>query len=992
MARRVASPRFVGREQELGTLAEALARAEAGTSTAVIVGGESGVGKSRLVAELAAGAAARGVRVLSGDCVDLGDAELPYAPVVAALRSLARDLEGAELEDVLGPSVADLAPLLPELLTAGTAPAAGALGQARLFEALLGVLRRVAERAPLVLVVEDLHWADRSTRELLAFLLRNARGERLLLIATFRTDELHRRHPLRPFLAEAERTLGVERLDVPRFTRDEIAAQLEGILDAAPEAALVDELFHRAEGNAFFTEELAAVAERDGSRRLPETVRDALMLRVEALSDTTQSVLRVAAAAGGHVGHDLLAAAAGIDDEALVAAVRQAVAHNVLLAEPGGEGYAFRHALMREAVYDDLLPGERAPLHAGLAAALEQDPSRSVSGRGVAAELAFHWYAAHELRAALHASVRAGLDAERLPAYAEANAHFERAAELWGAVADHGPVEGLSLVDVTRRAAEAAHLSADSERSVGLARRALALVDAAVDPTTAALIEERLGRYLWVRGHAAEALEAYRSAVQRLPEEPPSAERALVLGAEAHVLLLLNRMTEARPRAEQALRVARAVGAREQEGQILATLGGLMSRDADPAAGIGPLREAMEIAEELGDLEQLMRGYVNLGHVLDLSGATAEAVDVALEGFERASGHHLVLGAWLLAAEAAGRLLRLGRWDEVEALFERLAGAPLSGHPGGSLLQSRAELATLRGDLDAAERDLGEADRMLRDAIGSMWTAPVAVSRAELALRRGSPEQARAAVERELDGHGGEEDVFTMSPLLAIGARAEAEIAARARALGDGAGEQEAVARARDLAQRSERLVREGPPFVDAPLHRDVCVLEAERAAGTADPDAWQRVAGRWDELERPYAAAYCWWRAADGALAGGGGRGAAQPALRRAYATALRLAAAPLAADAESLARRARIDLTEAPPAEPPVPDADTAGLTPRELDVLRLLAAGHTNREIGELLFISEKTASVHVSRILAKLDARGRVEAAGVAHRLGLLEDTA
>jgi predicted ATPase len=259
VARRVSSPVFVGRGEELEALGAALARAEAAETAVAFVGGESGVGKSRLVAEFERRARAAGAQVLVGACVDLGDAELPYAPLVAALRAFARGLDAAELAELAGPDRNALARLLPEL---GAADAANGetdpLAQARLFEALLGLLARLGRRAPLVLVVEDLHWADPSTRGFLAFLVRNASREPLVLVATYRSDELHRRHPLRPFLADVERAPGVERLELAPFSHEELAAQLEGILEAAPEPRLVEELYERSQGNAFFAEELLA--------------------------------------------------------------------------------------------------------------------------------------------------------------------------------------------------------------------------------------------------------------------------------------------------------------------------------------------------------------------------------------------------------------------------------------------------------------------------------------------------------------------------------------------------------------------------------------------------------------------------------------------------------------------------------------------------------------------------------------------------------------
>jgi predicted ATPase len=218
MAERVSSPTFVGRTEELRRLEAALERAGAGEPAITLLGGEAGVGKTRLVGELAARAEKAGARVLVGGCIELGDGALPYAPIVEALRHLPRTLDPASLRALAGPAHAELAGLLPELGDGppglGDPQGMAGHGQARLFELVLGMLDRLGREQPLLLVVEDLHWADRSTRDLLAFLVRNLRAGRVLLVATYRSDELHRRHPLRPFLAELARSGRADRVEL----------------------------------------------------------------------------------------------------------------------------------------------------------------------------------------------------------------------------------------------------------------------------------------------------------------------------------------------------------------------------------------------------------------------------------------------------------------------------------------------------------------------------------------------------------------------------------------------------------------------------------------------------------------------------------------------------------------------------------------------------------------------------------------------------------
>jgi predicted ATPase len=345
-------------------------------------------------------------------------------------------------------------------------------------------------------VIEDLHWADPSTRDFLVLLVRSARTESLCLIATYRSDELHRRHPLRPVLAEVARVPGVQRLELARFTRDEVAEQLAGILDGPPDAGLTDRLYARAQGNALYTEELLA-ASADGAGGLPATLRDALLTRFERLPSAAQEVLRVAAVAERPLTHALLEAACPLPAAELLAGAREAVAHQLLV--PGPEGtYAFRHALVGEAIYEDLLPGERTVLHAALGEAIERDPSLlgDVSPATLPAELACHWHGAHDLPRALGASVAAGVEARRVHAHGEALRHFERALATWDRVPDAAERAGMPRSGVLRAAAAAANDGFESARSVALQREALGDAPARADPGELARMHAELAHYL----------------------------------------------------------------------------------------------------------------------------------------------------------------------------------------------------------------------------------------------------------------------------------------------------------------------------------------------------------------------------------------------------------------------------------------------------------------------------------------------------------------
>ncbi len=470
---------------ELTAIERALASAVAGAPIHQLVAGEAGVGKSRLVAEVAALASARGMRVLTGGCADIGHGGVPYGPIVEALRTLARTLDPGDLEVVTGSARGDLARLVPSLGIGGVDDAREQTEtlQPRLLDAILGVLQRLAEIQPVVFVVEDLHWADPATRETISFLIRQLRTDRVVLIMTFRSDELHRRHPLLPWLAELDRSGQVERLDLERLDATTTRELLAAILDESPSADLVEQIHRRSDGNPFFVEELLGAGTDAEGGRLPPTLREVLLARIVALPECAQTVIGVAAVAGGRVDHDLLAHVAGLADEDLLDGLREAVGSQILVAgtaadEVAGD-YGFRHALLQEAAYDDLLPGERQRLHRGFAEALAaRGPGSGAIAAGHWGELAYHWSAARDERQAFEASVRAGEAAARAFAFADARRHDERALESWAMVEGPEALAGIDRVELLGRAAEAAWLSGDARRCVALRREAVASLGA----------------------------------------------------------------------------------------------------------------------------------------------------------------------------------------------------------------------------------------------------------------------------------------------------------------------------------------------------------------------------------------------------------------------------------------------------------------------------------------------------------------------------------
>ena len=739
-------PSFISREAELARLHDVIASAAAGRPRTVVIGGDAGVGKTRLLREALSGADAR---VLSGGCVDVAEDSLPYAPFAEALRGLADELE----PDSEG------APL-------------SATAQARMYERLLGLLRRLGEDAPVVLALEDLHWADRSTRDLLRFLAGNLRTERLAIFATYRADDLHRGHPLRTLLAELERGGAAERLHLRPFTRAEVADQMAALLGDPPAPAFVTEVFERAEGNAFCVEQLVATSLEDGGRRLPILLEDILHARFARLSAPAERLLGVVAAGGPRVREALIAAVCGLDDGERDESLRSAVDHQILAVE--GDTYVFRHALLREAAYGTLLPGERHRLHAAYGAALEARPELTGDG-ALHAELARHWHAAGAPGPALAASVAAAAAAERRHGFAEASAHYARALEVWDRVDGPATAAELTRVGLLRRAAEVANLAGESARAASLIRTALEEIDLDLVPDVAGELHERLGRYLWAAGDSEAATGAYEHAVRLVPAEPPSRARARVLAAWGQAQMLLARYEASRASCEDAIAIARSVGARAEEGHALNTLGVDLACLGRPDAAVEHLSAARAIAEEVGDLDDLARAYLNLAEILAAPlDRTDEAVRVAREGVAlcEAVGLDADYGVSLRAI-AAATLFETGRWDEAEALVAEASERSPIECAAIDLHLAGAKVSIGRGAFDAADRHLAAVGELMTNTRDPQYMGPLAARTAELALWRRRPHDALAAA---LDGLERVDDCWYAAPLVWLGIRAAADL------------------------------------------------------------------------------------------------------------------------------------------------------------------------------------------------------------------------
>jgi len=961
---------LVGRDTEMARLRALLDDAAAGHAVTALVGGDAGVGKSRLVAEVMTVAEGEGFTVLCGQCAEIGDS-VPYLPFADAFRTAPARVE----------QVVKARPVLARLLPDGGEPPQGAepsgMAGQQMFGAVLGALAELAATSPVLLVLEDLHWADATTRLLVTFLARMLRRERVAIIGTYRTDDLHRRHPLGEVVAELGRLPSVTLLELGPLAAAALAEHLSSLPKGPSRlsTALLGSLVERAEGNAYYAEELLA-ASSGSPGTLPFGLAALLLARVARVSDAAQQVLRAAAVAGRRANDQLVLAVSGLDEATYTAAVRELVAHQLLVPD-GPDGYRFRHALLREAVYGDLLPGERTRLHGRFAALLADVP-------GAAAELAYHSLTGHDVPGALAASVRAGEEAERIGAPAEAHRHYDQALELWDRVADAEKLAGLSRGDLGLKSAAAAAASGDVPRAIHLLRhvRAAALAGEAT-ARFRTRVGERLAFYLLQSdepGWADEALQVITETVEQAPAEPPSPARARAMATCAMAWMGVEDIATARDWAERARAEAARSGADWVSADSLVTLGMISTREGDTNEAISLFTAAYEQAVgthmfgvELRAAYHLASARLALG---DLAGASA----AAHAGVSRAESDGLGLAPYGFDVQHLHFQAHYadGAWDHAEDLA-RTFPVWVTKQPEAVLSAMALFIDVGRGNAVADER---------RTWLVPFWddVFVACIARgllAEQALWRGDTETALAEAEAALDADAryGRSPVAIRIAAVALGARADR--AAAARSAGNTtavAAEEAAGALLLDVAREGARFPAR-PKVVLGPEGRGwLARAEAEyqRLTGANAPEWWEKALAEFGP-GYVYETARTQWRLAE-ALALSGRHREAADVWAAAAATAEKLRAEPLRAALDDLARR--LGLT------PHGGSGDTAAgtlaaLTPREHEVLRLMSRGLSNRQIGEQLFISQKTASVHVSNILAKLGAATRTEAAAIAR---------
>ncbi len=965
MVRRLSSARLVERERELGTLRDLVADAAAGRPAVALVGGEAGIGKTRLMGELERAAGEAELRVLMGDCVESGGTELPYAAITSALRDIPPPVLARAWRSVPRPVRLEVQRAFPHLAVdepPAEPPAADAYTQARLYESLFALLRALTADAALLLIVEDFHWADRSTRDFVEFLARNLRHERLAVAVTYRTDQLATDDPVSHLVSELRRMPCVVCVELERLSRSAVAAQLADILGSAAPAALVDDIFGRSGGNPFFAEELLASWQRTRTTTLPASLREALLARYRATSPAEQRLLAIAAAMRGPVDASVLGLAAEVPAAELAELLRECSEQHLFSRLPEDDRFGFRHEAVRQAIYSDLLPVQRRALHLTIARAVaaSERPGRH-------AELAFHWKEAGRAPEALVAAVDAGLEAERAHAFGAAFDHFESALALWEDVAEPPAELAFDRFDILARAADMATHTGNYERACEICDAALGSGEPGLDPARAAGFHERRGRCESYRPDA--GLTSYRAALRLMPAERHE-DRARLMSEEGFALTLTKRWDEALERCRSALRLALEVQSPAAEAYARIALGVALGFAGDPEAGARELVLAHGLARAAGRDQDRLRSQLYRSELLRLQGDVGAALQLTLEteGVAEQVGMYGAFGHFM-SLNAAFDLFFLGRWDEAAERIAGLADAQVEAWDWLLREQVAGQLALAQGNLDAAESHLGRALRLFRDGAPPEYAPDVYAPLAELALARGDLARAREVISEGLS-RVDMRDHLHAPMLFAMAARVD--------------GTWPAAELDQVLAPADGRQV---PPIALA--YQAVCRAEAARAGGAPAADLWRAAVDRWRALGAPYPAAYATWRQGEATLLAGDRRAAAQR-LAAAHATARRLRATPLAREIEELAAVHRVSLDDPgrPPAVAASDPAAALGLTAREMEVLALIAQGLTNREIGDALVISQRTADVHVSRIFAKLDVHNRVSAVAAAHRAGVL----
>ncbi|MFM8237407.1 MAG: AAA family ATPase [Actinomycetota bacterium] len=950
MSSRRRTAALVGRGDERAVLADALDGVGGGPGRMVCVRGEAGIGKSRLVEDFAVRTPE--LLAVTGGCVDGVTEGVAYAPWTELLWWLIRSIG----RDALGPERARLARLLPGIGDAeGEDP-----GRAALFEAIVEVLHRVASERRLLVVVEDVHWIDPASRDVLAYVARNLRRLPLLLVFTLRTPG----EPVevRDLLGELTRLGAVDLTLDPLADADtaDVAALLAGWSPDGPETRAV---VARAGGNPLFVEELVAA----GTPSLPPTVRHLMLGRTAGLDADARRLVETAAVIGARVPRALLGPVCGLPTDVTRRATRAAVDAGVLL-DDAGRGYAFAHTLLRDAVLDELLADERVAIHAAVARALD-DPALAAAGLDLTAERARHWDAAEQPDEALRWSIAAARQAADRYAADTAHAWFERALVWWSASADPAATAGSPWVDLAYDAADAAGASGAYDRAAELAAAAAAT---ATDPASAAEAFVRAADHFWAVGRADAGHELAAVALGALDALDDDL-RGRFLTDYVSALLQDARPLEAHALLTDMLESADRTGDPALMAEAHDCAGSAHEQTGDLAAAREHFEAALAILAPHDLAPLVARCTYNYASTL----SSVPHRDEALALLDRVDG--LVESRGIRRLLVAARTLRAtemvwaGDLAGATEVLAPLGDLALEGVEEQACAQVRALAVLHAGRPDAVEGlDAGGA------AGGPAWVASGCFVRAEAAAWAGDVTGAATEIDRARAAMVGRLDPYWSGFVAMTGVRIEAdrvEDADGERATAIGRADEIAAEWSATCGRLSTRF-----PMTEA----QTAAVAAERARLDDDPDAGaaaaRAAADAFSALGMPYLAGVYEWREGCARLAAGDRSGATR-ALSAVDRRARAHGFGGIVGVVEATARAARLRLGREA-------DAEGAFLSERELEVLGLLAEGLSNPEIADRLVIGRRTVRAHVSNILLKLGAAGRAEAVSIAHRRGIL----
>jgi DNA-binding CsgD family transcriptional regulator/tetratricopeptide (TPR) repeat protein len=989
---------MVGRDVEFDILRAILRRARAGHPSIAVVTGEAGVGKTRLVSDFVTAASRSGWQVIQGACAEQGAGALPYAPFTGEL--MRRFARGDSLPAAQSPWLLvspDLRSLDGLAKPAFAGDPGGADRRHVLFEGVVDTIAELCGQAPLLIVVEDAQWADRSTIDLLTYVFRRLPDKPLAAILTARTD--HSAGPgFDAYLVELARLPAVDRIDLARLNRADVFDLSRAILGREPDGDEFDRVWSLSQGNPFYAEELLANPEH----RLPDSLRHLALARIARLGPAARELVQAAAVGGSVVSHGELEAVTGLADTEMSAGIREALQARLLERNDPNDSYSFRHALVGEAIRSDLVAGDRRRLHAAYAAHLDR---ATASDPKVLALRAGHLDAAGS-PAAVGAYVAAGDAATGVGASPEALRHFRRAIELRNhELATRESPTGQPAHEIAMRAAGAAFATGDPAAAVALLAPEVERVHAILEPEALGVALERLATYEHASGLSPGAVAHATEAVALAQALPDGLPKAGLLNSAARILVV-NREPAGDEPAREALRIAREIGSTREEGRALATLGNAsFARTGDTDRAIELLAAAVANAEDAGDPATVSSAGSSLMGLAIADGRfeDAETAWRSLSEFVGSSPVPLSVPdrAWI-AIGGAYLYFETGRWADGEALLAAPELRTASGQQGVMLDFFRARFAAARGLPD--------------EALALAGTAELAVH---------SMPMRRVDLIAEIDAAAGRWDrvavadrTWAMMPPLPAAAmpapsltmRACAELWAAARTRGDDAAAERHAAEAEEVAGMIDAVAARWPIERTRPRRLECLVAlaraELGRVRNSNDPEPWRAALDRTLEMGARYAQVYPRYRLAEALLGQPrADRKEATSELRTARALAAEIGAVPLLTLIDGLAARAHI----APETARPIPQAvafgdrptparpaggrlewSRRGLTDREIEVLALLGRGQTNRQIGRSLFITEKTAAVHVSRILDKLGVANRVEAALLASLTGLADD--